>query len=273
MPNYKILPIIALIVPFIAAAVSAGAEVSRTHADSLWALRGNPAQARQALEAYREAAKAAPDDYALWARTSRACYLVGHYVAKTGEGRDTLLLAGVEAAKHALMLLPPYRDEMKNSGSEKKAAGKVGKDGLEGLYWYTANLGLWVADKNIFTRLSNKSKLETFNRRILELDETFFYGAAHRFLGALPTKVPGGDLNDSKAHFLKAVAIAPDYFATRTLFAELYATKAKDKEVFTSQLEYVLKTDANALPEVAPENGYEKEIARDLLARKSEFFR
>lgn len=261
--------IAALLLPFALIANPA----DRAHADSLWARRGDPAQARQALAAYRKAAQSAPDDYAVWARTSRACYLVAHYVEKSEDARDSLLLFGVEAAKHALSLLPAYAEELKSSGSEKKAAAKTGADGVEALYWYTANLGLWVADKNIFTRLANKGKLEAFNRRILELDETFFYGAAHRFLGALPTKIPGGDLNDSKAHFQKAVAIAPNYFATRTLFAELYAVKAKDKAEFTAQLEYVLKTDPNALPETAPENGYEKEIAKDLMAKRDKLFK
>lgn len=254
------------------AADAAPASALKVRADSLWAQRGRPEQARLCLKAYQEAAQAAPEDYAVWARLARVCYLVGHYVEKSPEARDALLIQGEDAAKHALNLVPGYRAEMQASGSEKKAAAKVGRDGLDALYWYSVDLGLYIADKNIFVKLANKSKLEAFNRRILEVDENFFYGAAHRFFGALPTKVPGGDLQESKSEFLKAVAIAPDYFATRTLFAELYATKAKDKAVFQSQLEYVIKGDPDKLPEVAPENRYEQGIARDLLARTRDYF-
>lgn len=34
----------------------------------------------------------------------------------------------------------------------------------------------------------------------MDLDRNYFYGAADRFFDALPTRVPGGDLNLSKHH-------------------------------------------------------------------------
>jgi hypothetical protein len=88
----------------------------------------------------------------------------------------------------------------------------------------------------------------------------------------LPTKVPGGDLKESKKHFEKAIAIEPNYFGTRTLYAELYATKARDKATFVRQLDYVLATPPGSLPDAEPENRYEQALARQLKEHLHEWF-
>src|SRR3954466_6515891 len=44
------------------------------HADSLWALRGEPARARECLNAYTVAAQSLPADPAVWARLARIRY-------------------------------------------------------------------------------------------------------------------------------------------------------------------------------------------------------
>ena len=155
---------------------------------------------------------------------------------------------------------------------EKKAVLELGMESIEAIYWYSANLGKWAATKGLMVRLGNKAKLEAYSKRVLDLDEKFFHGAAHRFFGALPTKVPGGDLKVSRQHFEKAIAIEPNYFGTRTLYAELYATKAQDKETFHQQLDYVIANPPGALPDAEPENRYEQAFARQLKEKANEFF-
>lgn len=121
-------------------------------------------------------------------------------------------------------------------------------------------------------RLGNKSKLKAYHKRVLDLDEKYFHGAAHRFFGALPTKVPGGDLRVSKKHFDKAFDIEADCFTTRTLCAELYATKARDKKTFIKQIEYLISTPAHFLPDAEPKNRYKQEVARKLKEQTHEWF-
>ncbi len=242
-------------------------------ADSLWTLRGSPAQARACAQAYADAAREHPADRAVWSRLARIRFVLGNYLETDPGRKDQILLAGAEAAKKALDLTPTFHEEFTRTGNEKKAAMKTGIDGIEALFWYGANLGLWASDKNIFTRLANKSKLEAINGRVLELDEKFLFGAPHRFFGVLPTKLPGGDLNESKKHFERALVLEPNCFSTRTLYAEMYAVKAKDKATFLSQLKYVMDTPAGIVPELAPENGYEKLHAQSLLKQTDALFR
>lgn len=243
----------------------------RAQADLLWAGRGHPDTARAALAAYVEAAAKAPDA-ALLARLSRAYYLVANYVETREEARDSLFLEGVEAAERGMSLHPAFLKVFKETRDEKKAVQELGLDHIDAIYWYSANLGKWSATKSLMVRLGNKSKLEAYNRRVLDLDETYFHGAPHRFFGALPTKVPGGDMEASKRHFEKAIGIEPDYFGTRTLYAGLYATKARDKETFVKQLDYVIGAPVSSLPDVEPENRYEQDLARRLKERADDLF-
>lgn len=254
-----------------APAASPAAQSERERADHLWAHRANPDTARLALAAYNELAKTSPDAVLL-ARLSRAHYLVANYVETREAAKDSLFLKGVEAAEKAMSLDPAFLKTYQETKDEKKAVQVLGMSHIDAIYWYSANLGKWASTKSLMVRLGNKSKLEAYNKRVLELDEKYFHGAPHRFFGALPTKVPGGDLKVSKAHFEKAIAIEPDYFGTRTLFAELYATKARDKDVFVKQLDYVLAGDPASLPDSEPENRYEQAVARQLKEKLNEWF-
>ena len=245
----------------------------RMIADSLWNLRGEPDKAREMLSAYIEAYNLEPNDLKLAARLARAYYLVANYVETDPEKKDELFRKGLEVGERGLGQIPEFRKVYQETNDLKKALATVGIENIDLIYWTGANLGKWAADKNLLVRLGNKSKIEAYNQRVFELDRNFFYGAADRFFGALPTRVPGGDLNLSKYHFEKSLEIEPNYFGTRTLYAEYYATKAQDIETFRKQLEYVINTPYDIIPEIAPENKYEQEYAKKLLRRIDEFFK
>ncbi len=245
----------------------------RAEAELLWEQRGIPEKAREMLNAYLAAAEANPSDIDLLARLTRAYYLVANYVETDPEKKDELFTKGLERGERTLGLIPGFRKIYEETQDVKKAIQGVGLEGIEALYWTGANYGKWAAEKNVLVRLGNKSKIEAYNQRVMDLDRNFFYGAADRFFGALPTRVPGGDLNLSKFHFEKSIELAPNYFGTRTLMAEYYATKAQDRETFVKQLEYVINTPYDIIPEITPENKYEQEYAKKLLGRVDEFFK
>lgn len=245
----------------------------RAAADALWEQRGIPAKAREMLAAYIAASEADPTNVGLLGRLSRAYYLVANYVETDPAKKDELFTKGLETGERALGLYPEFRRIYQETKDEKKAIQAVGIEGIDAIYWTGANLGKWAAEKSLLIRLGNKSKVEAYNQRVMDLDRNYFYGAADRFFGALPTRIPGGDLNLSKFHFEKSIEIAPNYFGTRTLMAEYYATKAQDRETFVKQLQYVINTPYDIIPEIAPENKYEQEYAKKLMERVDEFFK
>jgi hypothetical protein len=109
--------------------------------------------------------------------------------------------------------------------------------------------------------------------RALELDETFFHGAPHRYFGAYWSLLPvGRDLDKSKQHFERSLAIAPNYAGTKVLMAETYAVKKQDRVLFDKLLAEVLAMPDGAIPELEAETRIEKEKARELQAKVNDLF-
>ena len=122
-------------------------------------------------------------------------------------------------------------------------------------------------------RQRNKDRAKGVMTRALELDETFFHGAPHRYFGAYWSLLPvGRDLDKSKQHFDKSLAIAPNYAGTKVLMAESYAVKKQDRALFDKLLGEVLAMPDNAIPGLEAETGIEKDKARELQAKVNDLF-
>jgi tetratricopeptide (TPR) repeat protein len=122
--------------------------------------------------------------------------------------------------------------------------------------------------KGFTTVLKYKNKLKAFVDRVVELDPQFFHGAGDRGLGAFYAKAPsfaGGDLGKAHQHFTRSLEIAPNYFGTKLLIAEYYATKKQDKTLYTKILQEVLAADPKVIPEIAPEQMADQVKAQRLL--------
>ncbi len=242
------------------------------HADSLWQERGVPKSARQAVRAFEHLAKIRKHDAELWTRLARAYYLQANYTETNPDKQYWLFLKGMQAAEKALMLQPRYRNVMSSTGSELQAVKQLDAANMEAAWWYAANLAKRVADESAIIRLGNAALVEAFCSHILSLDEKYYYGGPHRFMGGIYARLPEGDLVKARFHFERSLELAPDYFGTRTLYAEYYAVRAGDRKLFQEQLEYVLATPPGSIPEVEPENRYEQQRAKVLLARMEKLF-
>jgi tetratricopeptide (TPR) repeat protein len=259
--------------PTVAPAVTA-AEIADLFADAEghWAERLDPDPAREALRLYQTLATLVPDDVHLQTRLVRAHYYVANFIEEDAMARDALFLQAIEEGERALARNPAFGQAFARHDDVRAALRSATPDQVGLVMWTGASLAKWVASKGLLVRLKHKSILEAYFQRVRELDDDYYYGATFRFFGALPTKVPGGDLAQSRAQFEEGVRRFPDFFGTRLLFAELYATKAQDPETFRAQLQYVIDAPANAIPEVTPENTLEQRRAQALLARYGELF-
>jgi tetratricopeptide (TPR) repeat protein len=142
------------------------------------------------------------------------------------------------------------------------------------IYWTATNLGGWTALQKTSVRYGNKGDIEALMKRVHELNPDFFYGAVYRFYGVLKaqTREPFGDLDKAKEAFDKAVALEPNCFTNKVMYAATYAIKKKERDLFKTLLDQVVSGNPNALPDIAPENKYEQALAKRLLARIDEYF-
>lgn len=248
-------------------------------AERAWEQRGDRAQLQQAIARWEAHLARNPGDGALWARVSRAYYVLADGHLRTLGDKDPQYLGafekGVSAGERALAAISPaFKDKVTRQDEKvEDAIAVVGKEGIEAMYWYAVNLGKWSRAKGTAALLGNKDRVKGVLTRVLALEETFFHGAAHRYFGVYWALVPfGRDLDRSRQHFEKSLQIAPLYAGTKVLMAESYAVKKQDRALFLKLLDEVLAMGDDALPELTAETRFEKDKARALKAQVDELF-
>lgn len=124
--------------------------------------------------------------------------------------------------------------------------------------------------------LATSSTVKALMQRVLELDETYYYGGAHLFFGALNARLPasaGGNPEASRQHFERAIALGQGrLLMTRVFFARYYAVRVQDVALFKQCLERVLELDINRWPEERLANLEAQRRARFYLAHLDEYF-
>lgn len=246
-------------------------------AERLWRDRSSRASLEGAIARWEALAAASPSDAALWGKLSRAYYFLadGHLRAEPqSEAYLGAFEKGTSAGERGLAESNAAFKARVLAGEKVEDAIKVvGKESLEPMYWYAVNLSKWSRAKGLAALLGNKDRVKGVVSRALELDETFFFGAPHRYFGAYWALVPvGRDMDASRAHFEKSLAIAPGYAGTKVLMAESYAVKKQDKDLFLKLLDDVLAMPDDAIAELVAETRVEKEKAKQLKAQADELF-
>jgi tetratricopeptide (TPR) repeat protein len=174
----------------------------------------------------------------------------------------------------------------------KKFAKKVGDESLEPFEAAVRVLkksdvpALYVTMTNWFSLISLTSsdpealmgipKVEAIMNKIMELDETYNYGAIHAafgtYYGSL-SKAIGGQPDKAKYHFEKAFEISgSEFLYFHVLYAQTYAVQIQDKELFINILEKVLATPKKAEHEMTMANEIAKVKAKKLLSSIDEYF-
>jgi hypothetical protein len=148
---------------------------------------------------------------------------------------------------------------------------------VPGLFWTAYAWGSLINLKQDEPEhLINLPKVDLMMRRVLELDESFFFGGPHFFYGVYYGGRPetlGGDPEKAKVHFKRAIQITDGkYLMSRFLLAKYYAVAVQDRALF----ERTLTEIAGAPPDIFPEQGLANELAkrnsRRWLERVDELF-
>ena len=104
-------------------------------------------------------------------------------------------------------------------------------------------------------------------------DLDYFYGGIYRYWARVIYEIPGllGRFfhftpRDSVWLYQQALKVEPNFLMTRFWLAETYL-KMKQKDKAIKELEYIVKTPSDILPEVEIENRFYQEQARKLLEK------
>ena len=187
-----------------------------------------------------------------------------------------------KAKEYALRILKrnsDFKDAFDQSDEEyAKALLNFEKEDVPALFaLLTSTLG-WIttsASENPYALL-DVPKAEALMERILILDDTYKFGGAHAVVGtynAARAIMIGGNPEKAKRHFDKAFKISERKFLLWLVYyAQYYAFRIQDRELFVSTLNEVISAPDNLLPEQNLANEIAKSKAVALLATVDDQF-
>lgn len=145
------------------------------------------------------------------------------------------------------------------------------------LFWGGYGWALWLQyQSGSPASLTALAKVEKIMERVLQLDEGYYHGAAHLFLGSYygsRSAMLGGNPVESRAHFERALAIGDHQFLpAQVAFAETYARTVFDRDLFEKLLREVLDFPLASRPDFALANQVAKKRAGQLLAEVDRYF-
>jgi hypothetical protein len=153
---------------------------------------------------------------------------------------------------------------------------KLNKKHVPSLFWGGYGWATWIRYQNgAPAAMADLPIVEQIMLRVVELDESFYYGGAHIFLGSYYGSRPeiyGGKPEESRQHFEKALTISNRHFLlTQVAYAETFARMAFDRKLYTDLLTEVLEHPYKN-DELASSNQLAKMMAGKLLDQVDEFF-
>jgi hypothetical protein len=159
----------------------------------------------------------------------------------------------------------------------EKDLKNLGKKDVPYLFWGATCWANWIRlNLDSMEALAELPRVELMMKRVLELDEGYYYGGAHLFMGIRFASTPGtygGDLKKAQEHFLKALDFGKGKFLMAYVYyANYYARQVLDKDLFISTLQKVIETPADVSPDLTLLNTVAKKEAKELLDHTEDYF-
>ena len=148
------------------------------------------------------------------------------------------------------------------------------------LYYAATCWAAWIqANSESWDAIADLPKVESLIKRAIELDESFYFGASHTFMGVLLTIRPpslGGRLDEARKHFERGVKLGQGKFLPAyVLYARHYAKPTYKEKLFYDLLDKALDSPVDKVSELILINTLARRQAGDLIdnARNEEYFK
>lgn len=206
---------------------------------------------------------------------ARSNYFLADGFTTDPEEKKALFEKGVTWGEAAMAADAAFKAQVDKGVKPADAVTALQKDDQMAIYWTASSLGKWARMSGFSTLVKYKGYVAKMMTHCLALDETAYYAGPVRYWGAFYAVAPGfagGDMDKSREFFEKAKGMNPEAFSTYVLYADTYAVKKQDKELFTSLLQYVIDTPSDVIPEMVPEQDVEKAKAAAMMAEIDDLF-
>ena len=190
---------------------------------------------------------------------------------------DRFYLRGLKHGLNALALLG-IKDIKKITPDElEQKLAKLNKENIAALFWTASNWAKWIdLNRDDPASLIQLAKPTAMMQRVIELDDTFYYGGAHIYFGVYyGARAPmfGGDFNKSKEHFDRARIINNNKLLIVDLLQAQYLSRQMfDQQDFHQRLTNIINAPHDLYPELALLNQIAKRKAKLLLSKEDQWF-
>ena len=218
------------------------------------------------------------EKYLFMASQGFAAYALGFVEDENPQRAKQLYLRGRDYGLKILRKNKPFRQaEDQELEIFTQSLKKLDKKDVPALFWTANNWGNFInLSMNDPIALADLPRVQAMMERVIELDDSYFFGGAHLFLGTLLAVRPpilGGDMKKAKAHFDRCFELSQGKFLLPSIyFARYYLTREFDEVQFRETLQKVLDAPADLFPEQNLPNAIAKKKARLLLEKAEEYF-
>ena len=186
------------------------------------------------------------------------------------KGKEYAMRAMPRPQEFRLILSQPYQ-------ALEQYVQRFSRKNVPVLFSFTSCWAGWISvSMDSVKALADLSRVVLLMDRIINLDETYYYGGAHLFMGIYKSARPkafGGEPEEARRHFERAIEIGKgDFLMTYVYYAENYATKTFQRDLFLSLLRTVLETPPDRVPELTLINTLAKTRAQELIDDVEDYF-
>ena len=220
-----------------------------------------------------------PENASLRVYAAQAYYGLGYGFNEDNRPKRAVnfYLRGLKHGLHALSI-NGYSNIRNCSMEELEAMLKdTDEDDVGALFWAASNWAKWIdQNRDKSESLIELPKPTALMQRVLELDETFYYGGAHIYFGVFyggRSPMFGGDFKKSEAHFDRAREITYNRLLVADLLQAQYLSRqTMDKEDFHNRLSKIIDAPDDLYPDLALLNQIAKRKATMLLKEEEKWF-
>jgi len=190
---------------------------------------------------------------------------------------DRFYLRGLKHGLIALELRGLKNVKKLNVDEFEQRLQKLDEDDVAALFWTASNWAKWIdLNRDDAASLIQLAKPTAMMQRVLELDDTFYYGSAHMYFGVYYGARPpmfGGNFAKAKNHFERAREINNDKLLIVDLLQAQYLSRQMfDQKDFHQRLTKIIDAPEDLYPELILLNQIAKRKARLLLDKEEQWF-
>jgi hypothetical protein len=205
-------------------------------------------------------------------------YTYGFIELEDRERADQLYRRCYGYALRALELDGLELDPETASANElEAAAAKLGQPAVPALFWSASCLAKWIdLNRDDVASVASLASAATLMQRVMELDDSYYYGGPHIFFGVYyGSRAPmfGGDFELSEENFQRADEINQHKLLMVDLLrAEYLYRQQLNRTAFHDTLLYIVEAPEGLYPEMALVNAIIQQRAAYLLELEDEWF-